>query len=46
MAAKVTDFAKNVDILLGNLGDAISSDRKETACEKLIAIAKANEIKR
>ena len=43
MAAKVADIAKKVDILLGNLEDAISSERKEAAREGLITIAKAND---
>jgi malyl-CoA/(S)-citramalyl-CoA lyase len=40
MAAKVPDIAKKVDILLGNLEDAIQSDKKIEAREGLIKIAK------
>jgi malyl-CoA/(S)-citramalyl-CoA lyase len=40
MAAKVPDIAKKVDILLGNLEDAIQSDKKVDAREGLIKIAK------
>src|SRR3954464_11247176 len=40
MAAKVPDIAKKVDIILGNLEDAISSDKKIDAREGLVKIAK------
>ena len=40
MAAKVPDMAKQADILLGNLEDAIPVDRKEAAREGLVRIAK------
>jgi malyl-CoA/(S)-citramalyl-CoA lyase len=40
MAAKVPDIAKTVDVLLGNLEDAIASDKKIDAREGLIKIAK------
>jgi malyl-CoA/(S)-citramalyl-CoA lyase len=40
MAAKVPDMAKEADILLGNLEDAIPADRKEAAREGLIRVAK------
>src|SRR5205807_4877915 len=40
MAAKVPDMAKQADILLGNLEDAIPADRKEAAREGLILVAK------
>jgi malyl-CoA/(S)-citramalyl-CoA lyase len=43
MAAKVPDLAKKVDVLLGNLEDAVRADRKETARAGLVAIAKAND---
>jgi malyl-CoA/(S)-citramalyl-CoA lyase len=43
MAAKVPDMAKQADILLGNLEDAIAADRKEAAREGLIQIAKATD---
>jgi malyl-CoA/(S)-citramalyl-CoA lyase len=39
MAAKVPDLATKVDILLGNLEDAIQADRKEAAREGLVRIA-------
>ena len=40
MAAKVPAMAGQCDVLLGNLEDAIPSDRKEAAREGLIEIAK------
>src|SRR5258706_15847793 len=40
MAAKVPDISRKVDILLGNLEDAIQSDKKIEAREGLIKIAK------
>src|SRR5438270_475699 len=40
MAAKVPDMAREADILLGNLEDAIPADRKEAAREGLIRVAK------
>lgn len=40
MAAKVGDIAKKVDILLGNLEDAVPIDRKEAAREGLVKIGK------
>src|SRR5213082_2423337 len=40
MAAKVPDMAKQADILLGNLEDAIPADRKEAAREGLIRVAR------
>jgi malyl-CoA/(S)-citramalyl-CoA lyase len=40
MAAKVPDIAKNVDVMLGNLEDAIASDKKLDAREGFIKIAK------
>src|SRR5919199_4058970 len=39
MAAKVPDMAKQADILLGNLEDAIPADRKEAARAGLIRVA-------
>src|SRR5690606_26210589 len=39
MAAKVPEIAPKVDILLGNLEDAIQADRKEAAREGLVRIA-------
>jgi malyl-CoA/(S)-citramalyl-CoA lyase len=40
MAAKVPDIAKTVDVLLGNLEDAVASDKKIDAREGLVKIAK------
>ncbi len=40
MAAKVPDIAKKVDVLLGNLEDAVAADNKVAAREGLISIAK------
>ncbi len=42
MAAKVPDIAKKVDIILGNLEDAIKTENKEAARQGLVDIAKAN----
>jgi malyl-CoA/(S)-citramalyl-CoA lyase len=41
MAAKVPDMAKQADILLGNLEDAVPADRKEAAREGLVRVAQA-----
>jgi len=43
MASKVPDIAKKVDVLLGNLEDAIASDNKIAAREGLIKIAKSTD---
>ncbi|WP_091669066.1 HpcH/HpaI aldolase/citrate lyase family protein [Amycolatopsis marina] len=43
MAAKAPDIAKKVDVLLGNLEDAVRADRKEAARNGLVEIAKAND---
>ena len=43
MAAKAPSIAAKVDVLLGNLEDAIAADRKIAAREGFIAIAKAND---
>ncbi|MFW6050245.1 MAG: HpcH/HpaI aldolase/citrate lyase family protein [Myxococcota bacterium] len=43
MAKKAPDIAKKVDVLLGNLEDAVPTDRKEAAREGFVAIAKAND---
>ena len=40
MAAKVPDMAKQADILLGNLEDAVPVDRKEAAREGLVRVGK------
>ncbi len=44
MVAKVPDIAPTVDILLGNLEDAISVDRKEAAREGLIKVGREIEL--
>src|ERR671933_1284479 len=44
MVAKVPDIAPTVDILLGNLADAIPVDRKEAAREGLIKVGKEMEL--
>src|SRR5881409_317352 len=43
MVAKVPDIAPTVDVLLGNLEDAVSADRKEAARAGLVSIAKATD---
>jgi malyl-CoA/(S)-citramalyl-CoA lyase len=43
MATKVPDLAKRVDVLLGNLEDAIQADHKLEAREGLVKIAKEND---
>lgn len=43
MAAKAPDIAKKVDVLLGNLEDAIPTERKEAAREGFIRIAHDND---
>ncbi|MEM7253817.1 MAG: CoA ester lyase [Pseudomonadota bacterium] len=44
MATKVPDIAKQVDILLGNLEDAIQADNKEAARAGLINIATSTDL--
>ena len=44
MVAKVPDIAPTVDILLGNLEDAIPVDRKEAAREGLIKVGRDMEL--
>jgi malyl-CoA/(S)-citramalyl-CoA lyase len=44
MAAKVPDMAKQADILLGNLEDAIPADRKEAARTGLVKVAKEADL--
>jgi malyl-CoA/(S)-citramalyl-CoA lyase len=44
MAAKVPDIAAKVDILLGNLEDAIQADKKEAAREGLVRIAQETDL--
>ena len=43
MAAKVPDLAPRVDVLLGNLEDAVRADRKEASRAGLVAVAKATD---
>ncbi|MGW5239565.1 HpcH/HpaI aldolase/citrate lyase family protein [Monashia sp. NPDC004114] len=43
MAAKVPGLVGTVDVLLGNLEDAVKADRKEAARAGLVAIAKATD---
>src|ERR671920_2454215 len=40
MAAKLPDVARQADILLGNLEDAVAADRKEAAREGLVRIGR------
>jgi malyl-CoA/(S)-citramalyl-CoA lyase len=44
MAAKVPDMARQADILLGNLEDAIPADRKEAARAGLVKVAKEADL--
>src|ERR687898_3448420 len=44
MVAKAPEIAKQADILLGNLEDAIPADRKEAAREGLIKAAKESDL--
>ena len=44
MAAKVPDMAKQADILLGNLEDAIPADRKEAARAGLVNVGKEADL--
>src|SRR6188472_3298374 len=44
MVAKVPDIAPTVDILLGNLEDAVPVDRKEAARQGLITVGKDMEL--
>ena len=43
MVAKVPDMVRQVDVLLGNLEDAIPADRKEAARDGLVEVAKATD---
>ena len=43
MAAKVPDIAKKVDVLLGNLEDAVAADKKLAAREGFVRIAQATD---
>src|SRR6476661_983559 len=44
MVAKVPDIAPTVDILLGNLEDAVPLDRKEAAREGLLKVGREMEL--
>src|SRR5947208_5142827 len=44
MVAKVPDIAPTVDILLGNLEDAVPVDRKEAAREGLITVGREMDL--
>src|SRR5213075_1814660 len=44
MVAKVPDIAPTVDILLGNLEDAVPVDRKEAARDGLITVGKEMQL--
>ncbi len=44
MAAKVPEMAKQADILLGNLEDAVPVDKKEAARDGLVRVAKQAEL--
>jgi malyl-CoA/(S)-citramalyl-CoA lyase len=44
MVAKVPDIAPTVDILLGNLEDAVPVDRKEAAREGLVTVGREMEL--
>ena len=46
MAAKVPDIVGTVDVLLGNLEDAIQADNKEAAREGLVKIARDHRLRR
>jgi malyl-CoA/(S)-citramalyl-CoA lyase len=43
MAAKIPAIAPTVDVLLGNLEDAVAADRKEAARSGLVTIAKSTD---
>src|SRR3954462_8868929 len=44
MAAKVPDMARQADILLGNLEDAVPADRKEAARAGLVKVGKEADL--
>jgi malyl-CoA/(S)-citramalyl-CoA lyase len=44
MAVKVPELVGAVDVLLGNLEDAVRADRKEAARDGLVAIARATDL--
>ena len=43
MAAKVPDMVGTVDVLLGNLEDAVKAENKEIAREGLVKIARETD---
>ena len=43
MAAKVPDMVGTVDVLLGNLEDAVKAENKEAAREGLVKIAQETD---
>ncbi|WP_327288542.1 HpcH/HpaI aldolase/citrate lyase family protein [Streptomyces sp. NBC_01198] len=43
MAAKIPALAPQVDVLLGNLEDAVAADRKEAARAGLVAVARSTD---
>ena len=43
MAAKVPDMVGSVDVLLGNLEDAVKAENKEKSRQGLVAIGKATD---
>ncbi|HVM29008.1 MAG TPA: CoA ester lyase [Mycobacteriales bacterium] len=44
MVAKVPDIAPKVDVLLGNLEDAVAADNKEAARAGLVEVAKSTDL--
>ena len=46
MVAKVPDMAQDVDVLLGNLEDAVAADRKQAARSGLVEVARSAELGR
>ena len=46
MAAKIPDMVGTVDVLLGNLEDAVKADNKVAAREGLVEIAQRDRLRR
>jgi malyl-CoA/(S)-citramalyl-CoA lyase len=46
MRAKVPKLIAQVDVILGNLEDAIPADAKEAARQGFISLARSNEVRR
>ena len=44
MVAKVPDIAAKVDVLLGNLEDAVAADNKQAARAGLVEVARSNDL--